>query len=183
MSEIELTQGQVALVDATDYFWLNKYKWYAQYNSCTYSYYAAKQKRKLNGKQIAQYMHRVILNAPPNKQVDHINHNTLDNRKQNLRICTRSQNQMNRTPSENTSSKYKGVHWCKQGKKWRAQIQINGKRLSLGLYKTEIEASCAYNVAAKILFGKFVKRNNNNVLNAQYLRMIKEKIQCKKNKR
>ena len=105
-------------------------------------------------------MHRFIMDAPKNCCVDHINHNTLDNRKSNLRIVTHKQNLYNYTKTaKKTSSIYKGVYLHKQSKKWCAQIKVNGNHLSLGLYDSEIKAAVAYNMAARYYFGKYAKLN------------------------
>lgn len=103
-------------------------------------------------------MHVQIMNFP-NLSVDHINGNTLDNRKENLRIVTHSQNTKNRTKSKNKTSKFKGVNFCKRSKKWRVRIKVEYKSINLGYYTNEIEAAIAYNKAAKKYFGKYAKPN------------------------
>lgn len=165
MKQIELTQGQVAIIDDEDYARItNMGKWYAAYDPIMKSFYAVRQIRKPNGKQTIR-MHRVVTNAPINKEVDHINHNTLDNRVCNLRICTSSQNGMNRKPSQSKTSRYKGVSLDKQKRKnkiysyWRAQIYKNGKQIRLGYFKSETEAAKTYNKKAKELFGEFALLN------------------------
>jgi len=161
MKKIELTQNQYALVDDEDYNRLNRWKWCAGYYSCIKSYYAKRNTpRDKNGKHTTICMHRIIMNAPSNLQVDHRNHDTLDNRKENLRLCTYSQNGMNRKLHKNTTSQYKGVYWHKQGKKWLAHIRTKDKSIYLGLFKSEIQAAKAYNKKAKELFGEFALSNN-----------------------
>jgi hypothetical protein len=86
-------------------------------------------------------------------QIDHINLNRSDDRLQNLREVTNQQNQFNRLPYLNKSSKYKGVCWHKKANKWMAYIQKNGKSRHLGLFGKETLAAEAYNLAAKQLFG------------------------------
>lgn len=167
MKQIELTQSQVAIVDTNDYTRLTDMgKWYAAYSPKVRGFYAVRQIRKLNGKQQTIRMHRVIINAPSNKEVDHINHNTLDNRMCNLRICTKNENQHNRKPNkQKTSSNYKGVSLDKHKIKnkmysyWRAQINFNGKLLPLGYFNSEIDAAKAYNNKAIELFGEFALLN------------------------
>ena len=105
MKKIELTQGKFALVDDEDFEWLNQWKWYA--NHLGYTWYVVRSVRYDNEVK-AILMHRSILNAKIGEEIDHINHNGLDNRKKNLRICTRSQNNMNRNKLRGTY-KYKGV--------------------------------------------------------------------------
>jgi len=94
-------------------------------------------------------IHRIIMQCPDGMDVDHINHNPLDNRKENLRICTRSQNIMNsRKLRNNVTSKYKGVHFQKNRKKYRSRIMVNGIRYEVGSFDKEIDALNAYNEAA-----------------------------------
>lgn len=104
-------------------------------------------------------LHRLIMNCPNGKQIDHINGNGLDNRKENLRICSQSENHQNRSKWGNTSSQYKGVHWHKIVKKWVAQIMINGKRKHLGYFDREREAAKAYNYMAIKHFGEYARIN------------------------
>jgi len=93
--------------------------------------------------------------------VDHINGDNLDNRKKNLRLCTYAENNRNRKPLENKTSKYKGVGLNKNYKikTWQARIVKNSKRYSLGYFKNEKEAALAYNQAAKKYFGEFAYLN------------------------
>jgi len=100
---IPLTRGLFAIVDADDYLWLSKYTWFAE--GTDKNFYAV---RKAGGKSIK--MHRQIMNAPDHLVVDHIDHNGLNNRKENLRICTFAENCRNLRASRHKSSKYKGVH-------------------------------------------------------------------------
>jgi hypothetical protein len=90
MKKIKLTQGQFAKVDDEDYDWLNQWKWCAQYNPKTKSYYAVR-----SVKEGVKIMSRVIMGEPKGKLVDHEDHDTLNNKKNNLRVATRSQNGMN----------------------------------------------------------------------------------------
>lgn len=103
------------------------------------------------------------MEAPEKMEVDHINGNKLDNRRENLRVCKGSQNKMNRSISINNKTGFNGVYWAKQNKKFRAMIGINGKRKHIGYFNTAHSAARAYNVAARGLFGKFAKINNSLV--------------------
>jgi len=102
----------------------------------------------------------MVLKASKGQFVDHINGNILDNRKQNLRFCTLSQNGMNRKKATNTSSRFKGVHFWTLGNCFKATITINRKNIHLGNFKTEIEAAIAYNSAAIELYGEFARIND-----------------------
>ncbi len=153
---IPLTQGKYAIVDDEDYEWLSRHKWYAIRKGNVY--YAARMPKGKGRKHI--YMHREILGAPNNKQVDHINHYALDNCKSNLRLCTNQENRFNSKSDKNGSSKYKGVSWYRPLRKWGAQICYNGKRIYLGYFHDEISAAKAYDESATELFGKFARLNN-----------------------
>lgn len=155
MKQIELSQGYFAMVDDEDFEKLNQYKWNVRIVKNTQ--YAKRSDRYSTPKTIQ--MHRVIMGCDNNMMVDHINGNGLDNRKENLRVCTRSNNLMNsnKPRGEGLTSKYKGVN--KSGKNWRAEIRINRQGIYLGTFKTEIEAMLAYNEAAIKYFGEFAKLN------------------------
>ncbi len=103
-------------------------------------------------------LHRLIMNAPKGMLVDHKNRNTLDNRKKNLRLCTRAQNMWNRKAT-NATSKYKGVTYFKRVGKWIAMITANKNKIYLGIFFKEEDAARAYNKAAKKLHGKFARLN------------------------
>jgi hypothetical protein len=106
------------------------------------------------------YLHRLVVKAPDDKLVDHINGNPLDNRKANLRVCTSQENIRNSQKRRGCLSKFKGVtRDARKNKLWRAQICIDGERKSLGYFYTEIEAAHAYAKAAKELFGEFANHN------------------------
>lgn len=91
----------------------------------------------------------------PEKEIDHINHNPSDNRWENLREATRSQNMKNLSISKTNKSGYKGVSWHSVGKKWQAHIKANGINHYLGLFETAEEASKAYQNASQKLHGEF----------------------------
>jgi hypothetical protein len=104
-------------------------------------------------------LHRLIMNAPDNMQVDHINGDKLDNRKCNLRLCNNSQNQMNRGKQKNNTSGYIGVTWRSDLRKWRAQLFINKKHIQLGYFDNPVDAALAYNSGAIQYHGEFARLN------------------------
>jgi hypothetical protein len=116
MKYIKLTKKERAIVDDDMFEYLNQWKWYCHGNK-----YAARKIGK-RGKNI--YMHRLILNFPENLEVDHINRNGLDNRKENLRIVTHQQNMMNQKNRDNSKSGYKHINWDKQTNRWRVIIYL-----------------------------------------------------------
>jgi hypothetical protein len=151
---IPLTQGRFAIVDADDYDWLNNYKWYAHLDGN--KYYAYRHIRRTK-RRIA--MHRQIMNAPKHLLVDHINGNSQNNRKSNLRVCTKAENVYNRRPSRKCRSGYKGVYWNKHHKKWHVRTTKSGRTFYLGSFNDKIEAAIAYDRKAKELFGEFAYLN------------------------
>lgn len=158
MKEIPLTQGKVALVDDDMYDYLMQWKWYATKNPSG-KWYA----KRRTGRRVAKTtfsMHRVVLQAPNNMYVDHINSDeTLDNRRSNLRLCTKSENGLNRGKPKTNKSGYKGIYWNKANQKFCAEIGINRKGIYLGSFDTPEEAAHAYDAKAIELFGPFAKLN------------------------
>ena len=104
-------------------------------------------------------MHRLILKAEKGQVCDHINHNGLDNRRKNLRLCTNSQNFGNQRKRPNKSSIYKGVCFYKRDSKWQVGIECNYKKYYLGRFDNEIEAAKVYDKKAAELFGEFAYTN------------------------
>ena len=144
------------LVDDDDFEWLNKYKWH-----CNKYGYAVKTHKKLNGIRSKLFMHGLLIYRFPSMQVDHINGNKLDNRKENLRIVTPQQNTWNTKKSKSNTSGYRGVYWHSQCKKWYSQIRTNKKKtIHLGMFNNKEDAASAYNKAALIQRGKFAMLNN-----------------------
>jgi hypothetical protein len=155
MREIQLTQGEVALVDDEDYEYLNQWKWYLKNKYVRYAV------RSVGNKKIQ--MHRVIMNTPDGVQVDHRDHNGLNNQRSNLRNCTVSEN--NRNSVAFGRSKYKGVYFhvtTVGGKKYkyiRAAIRVEDKLINLGTFKTEEDAARARDIATKKYHGEFANLN------------------------
>jgi hypothetical protein len=150
--KILLTQFYFTLVDEADFNRLSKWKWCI--DRCGQAIYAAR--RQSDGTKIR--MHREIIRPEPGSLVDHINGNQLDNRRSNLRLCTHSENLRN-TKARIGSSRFKGVSWYKQRKRWSARIVVDGQRVGLGYYADELAAAMAYDAAAVAYFGEFARLN------------------------
>jgi hypothetical protein len=105
------------------------------------------------------YLHRLLMNAVQTQQVDHANGNSLDNRRENLRFCTSSQNSQNRRRT--STSGFKGVSLKPRykSKPWEANIKVAGKLKYLGRFQTPEEAAKAYDSAARDMFGEFAHTN------------------------
>lgn len=145
MKKIELTQNRFAQVDDADYEYINSFRW--RFNGRYVS-------RQENGKTI--YMHRQLIETDM-PHIDHINGDGLDNRRDNLRPCTKSQNNQNRRP--NSGKKYKGVYFRKDIGRWYAEIKLGSKRKRIGAFDTAEEGAIAYNEVAKEWFGNFAYLN------------------------
>lgn len=148
--KINLANHVVVLVDDADFEWLNQWKWHLSAKG----YAATSTYDKITKKNDSVYMHRLVNNTPSDKHTDHINGNKLDNRRKNLRTCTPSQNQFNKTKYSNNTSGFKGVNYVnKRG--WAAKMQVNRKRIFLGYYSTKEEAARVYFEAAQKYHGEY----------------------------
>ncbi|KKR03301.1 MAG: Pathogenesis-related transcriptional factor and ERF protein [Microgenomates group bacterium GW2011_GWC1_39_12] len=130
MKRIPLTKGRCAVVDDEDFAMLNKLKWHYSGG------YARSNISVQGGRKRIISMHSIINCTPSGFFTDHIDRNTLNNTRKNLRTVTRSQNAFNINIPKNNTSGYIGVHWHKYAKKWRSYIELNGRRIHLGLYKS-----------------------------------------------
>lgn len=158
MKEIQLTQGQITFVDDNDFPLLSQFNWYADKRENTS--YAARIFKDADGIKRKVYMHRLILGEIDKYlHIDHIDGNGLNNVRENLRIVTRSQNQMNSIAHKKRGSKYKGVSFFKPAKKWRARIMINRVEKHIGYFDSQELAAAAVNEAYKIHFGEFARAN------------------------
>lgn len=148
MKEIPLTQGKVAIIDDEDFDYLNQWKWHYEHTGYAY--------RSLSngGKTI---MHRLITKVTDGMEIDHINGNGLDNRKENLRICTHAENGRNTKLRKDNTLGYKGIKIC--GNKWSAQIKIGHQYIHLGTFNSINDAVHAYDNAAIKYFGEFANPN------------------------
>jgi len=152
MKTIFLTKNRMAVVDDCDYELVNSHNWCWMKSRDAIGYAA----RRNLGK--TQLMHRFILGEDCGI-VDHINHNTLDNRRSNLRSVSGSQNSMN--TSIRANKKFKGVSYVSRGnKRWRAYISFKGKQVCLGMHNTELEAAIAYDKKAIELYGEYARTNS-----------------------
>ncbi|MDE2097604.1 MAG: HNH endonuclease [Patescibacteria group bacterium] len=152
---IFLENGGSTLVDANMVNFLSQYKWYRSWDGYVFSSF------RIGEKTITKGMGAFILQTDNGIQCDHINGDKNDNRIVNLRAVTPQQNQWNqgkRNPDKSTS-KFKGVYWCKGHNAWRSQIRINGRKIHLGTSKTEQEAAMKYNKAAEKHFGQYARLN------------------------
>lgn len=147
MKEIPLTQGKVALVDDEDYEFLMQWKWCAHFKGHTSYSVRNIYIGKINGKKRTKTipMHRVIMNPSNIMQIDHINHNGLDNRKENLRIVTIRENGQNRKVRKELLGTEKA------NKKYRARLRIGNTPYYLGVFPTPEEAHSVYMKAANEL--------------------------------
>ena len=153
---IPLTQGQFTLVDLEDYEYLSRFNWRADWSERMQCFYAVRWSGTGRKGRKALSMHRELMGCPEAREVDHKDHDTLNNRRYNLRVATTAQNQFNRRKNRNNKSGFKGVSASKKAGKWCAQIQINGKNKSLGtLFDTPEAAHEAYKIAALELFGEY----------------------------
>lgn len=152
MKKIKLTNGEYTILDESDYLKYRDFVWH-----CSLGY--AVMKIKKNGIVTSARMHRLIMDAPNGMDVDHINHNILDNRRCNLRVVTHHQNMMNIKKNKKHSSKYKGVYFDKKRSKFVAQICVKYKNKFIGYFEKEDEAALAYNESAKKHFGDFSRLN------------------------
>lgn len=132
MKTIPLSKGKVAVVDDRDFERLSKGTWYLHSNG-----YA---QGRLEGVRV--YMHRAVLNLK-DEECDHINRDKLDNRRANLRLCTRRENQCN-LPEKPNKLGFSGVTFRKQNQKYVARLRVNGRKVHLGTFDTPEEASAAY---------------------------------------
>lgn len=148
-----------AQVSDEDYEYLSGWRWRIKWGyACT--------DRREGGKAVGMVMHRMVWERMAGRallageQIDHINRETLDNRRENLRVVNNVQNQMNRGghrtyKGKPTSSRYKGVFWHAKGKKWMAAIGVENRSKYLGLFASEEEAARAYDAAARRLYGEY----------------------------
>ncbi len=137
-----------SLIDNLDVDTVSKYKWYL--NADGYA---------IGGKDNRTRLHRFLLKPDRDNDIDHINNNRLDNRRKNLRECTRKENIRNNSNREGSSSQYKGVAYVARDNKYSTRIKVDGEEIWLGQFSSEIEAAKMYDKAAKKYFKEFANLN------------------------
>ncbi|MFE7820556.1 HNH endonuclease [Priestia megaterium] len=162
MREIKLSgkhaKGRTAIVDDEDYYRISSFNWWM--NDKGYAVRSGLKRKGEPDKTI--YMHHEIMDSEGKEglRLDHINRNPLDNRKQNLRYATVSQNNINVGIRADNSSGYKGVQWYKPRRKWLASVSCQGKKIHIGYYENKLDAAKAYNTKVLELFGEFAYLND-----------------------
>lgn len=156
---LRLTQGQETVFDDADWPRIARYRWYTI--SSKSGYYAMTKIKWPDGRRRVIGMHRLLMDDPPGRRVDHISRDTLDNRRQNLRAATDSQNKTNARLYRNNTTGFRGVRrWADPRlKPWYAQVSLHGKRHHLGSFVTMEEAIRAYDAAARALHGEYASLN------------------------
>lgn len=150
--KLPLLGGLFALVDDEDFESLTAFSWFVTRGISKWPYAV----RSIRGRPFS--LHRQLMGAPQNREVDHINGDTLDNRRKNLRICSHKENLRNKSKQAGTTlSRFKGVSLSRG--RWRAQIEQNGVNLRLGTFSSEFAAARQYDRAARVFFGSFAKTN------------------------
>jgi len=148
--KIQITKGKYCFIDKEDYEKFKRYKWYAHSNNRRWY---VRGSRYINGVRKRIYLHNLIKPIKiKNKELDHINRNTLDNRKQNLRYVTRSLNNFN-SKTKVGGSRFKGVYWNTSRRRWIAKINYKGRQYHLGTFTNEVCAAQAYDAAAVMIAG------------------------------
>lgn len=143
---LPLTSNKIAIADCADCELLSKYEWCVDGSGYAVGYNDLK-------------MHRYLMDAKNGEFVDHINHDKLDNRRCNLRICTKAENNQNRLMAVNNTSGYKGVVWSERDKTYYVKLNCKGKRIFIGTFKDKLEAAKAYDTKALELHGEFALTN------------------------
>lgn len=152
---IPLTQGRVAVVDDEDFEWLSQWKWRLHAGR-----YASRKRRRADGPgSDVVLMHREILGTPEGLDTDHINRDGLDNRRANLRACTRGENNLNRRTRKVTRSGLMGVDRSENGRRWTARVTRDRVVETVGVYDCRLAAAAARDARAVELHGEFAQLN------------------------
>lgn len=154
---IHLADGRVAIADAADFALLDGRNWHSSHSPCGPC--AATHVTTEDGRHDLALMHRVLMEAPDELHVDHINGDRLDNRRSNLRLATNQQNTWNAGLSKRNTSGFKGVSWHTRDLIFGAHIRIAGRQKTLGEFANAISAARAYDEAARRHYGEFARLN------------------------
>jgi type V secretory pathway adhesin AidA len=157
MVEISMPHGKVTVVDEADFERLSQWNWHVDGKG-----YALRTGRKSDGPLCRKgiFMHRQIMGVTdPSVEVDHHDHNTLNNQRSNLRLCSSLGNHANASLQVNTTSGYKGVSFDKRKKRWQSRLKVKGEQIFLGYFSTKEQAAVTYNRAAIKHFGAFACLN------------------------
>lgn len=158
MKNLKSKSGVSCIVDDDTFEWATKFTW--RINRTGYFFRSRGIRKNGKGTCLKILLHRAVLNAPPNQIVDHKNGNILDNRRENLRFCTFSQNTWNNAKTTKPSSSvFKGVSWNVGCKKWQCGTTWKGSAVYLGLFDREVDAAIAYDNYARITYGDFARLN------------------------
>lgn len=154
MKAIELTQGKYAVIDDEDFERVSGHKWRFDGRYAVTHYQESTKSPRKNLR-----LHRFILMVKRGESIDHINNDPLDNRRENLRICSHAENNWNKGLTVLNTSGFKGVYFHKASKKYMARIKVYGKTHYLGIFEEVKDAAMAYNEAARKMHGVFAKLN------------------------
>lgn len=156
---LPLSKGS-CIIDLEDYYKVSQYTWNDSAKGSNTNYIVTTIGTRKNNNRKTLRLHRVLMSESNFSFIDHKNGDGYDNRKDNLRFCTRSDNAANsKKMRKKVTSVYKGVRWFHKTLKWKSCLRINGKLISLGTFKHEIDAALAYDLGATKYFGEFAKTN------------------------
>lgn len=147
-------------ISEQDLAFFNKYKWHISKTKDGHRYIKRAVWLAGKGRGTSAFFHREVMNCPKGMYVDHINGDTLDNRRENLRICTMRGNARNMSSHKDSTCEFKGVSWDSSRNRWVAQIWDGKRQRHLGRHRDKLSAARRYDSAAKEVFGEYAKLNN-----------------------
>lgn len=161
MAQFKTSNGYTVTVDDEDFAWVTRHSWYGNASKSKGLVYIQRTQWGVGRRQQLIYLHRAIIGAERGQHVDHRNGDTLDNRRDNLRLCTHAQNMGNRRVPLKNKTGFKGVRENHRGIDVRFDAQCGQKRL--GTFATAEEAAAVYDAAAKEAFREFARLNTKAV--------------------